>query len=71
MFSWDLAITSLIIAIAAAYVVNNIYKTIIGATNGCSGCGSSCSSCAMGGQNAESIGDKMAQAIAQAKQHKS
>jgi len=70
MFSWDLVLTSLVIAIAAGYVINNIYKTITNATSGCSGCCSACSHCGISGHNTESIGDKMAQAIAQAQQQK-
>ena len=70
MFSWDIAITTLVVAGAAAYVIQSIYKAISGAGHGCSGCCSACSRCAIGGNDSESIGDKMAQAIALAKQHK-
>ncbi|MCD6582215.1 MAG: FeoB-associated Cys-rich membrane protein [Desulfuromusa sp.] len=65
MFSWDLTITSIIIAAAAYYVAHNIFKTIKGATNGCSGCCSACSQC---GLNQDSIGQKMALAIELSKQ---
>jgi hypothetical protein len=68
MFSWDVVLTSLIVTAAAVYVSYSSYKTISGATNGCSGCCSACSHCNLGGENHESIGDKMAQAIARAKQ---
>jgi len=70
MFSWDVALTSIIIAAAACYVAYSSYKTISGATNGCSGCCSACSHCNLGGGSHESIGDKMAQAIALARQQK-
>jgi hypothetical protein len=67
MFSWDMALTSLIVAAAACYVAYSSYKTIRGATNGCSGC---CSHCSLAGGNKETVGDRMAQAIALAKHQK-
>ncbi len=70
MFSWDLTLTSLIVTAAACYVAYSSYKTVSGATNGCSGCCSACSHCNLTGSSQESIGDKMAQAIALAKQQK-
>ena len=70
MFSLDAAITTLVVAGAAAYVIQSIYRTISNAGHGCSGCCSACSQCSIGGNDAGSIGDKMAQAIALAKQQK-
>ncbi len=43
MFSWDLTITSMIIAAAAFYVVLSLYRTIKEASVG--GCGGGCSAC--------------------------
>ncbi|NOQ41301.1 MAG: FeoB-associated Cys-rich membrane protein [Desulfuromusa sp.] len=43
MFSWDFSITMLIIAAAAYYVAQNIYKAAKNASTGCSGCCSGCS----------------------------
>ncbi|RLB73216.1 MAG: hypothetical protein DRH07_02375 [Deltaproteobacteria bacterium] len=43
MFSWDFTITMFIVAAAAYYVVQSIYKTAKNASKGCSGCCSSCS----------------------------
>jgi len=70
MVLWDFVLTSLIVTAAAVYVAYSSYKTVIGATNGCSGCCSACSHCSTAGKSQESIGDKMAQAIALAKQQK-
>jgi len=70
MFSWDLALTSLIVTTAACYVAHSIYKTVSGATNGCAGCCSACSHCNITEKSNETIGNKMAQAIALAKQQK-
>ncbi len=65
MFSWDFTITSIIVAAAAHYVAQSIYKTIKGAAQGCSrGC-SSCSHCSL---DQGGIGQKMAQAIELSKQ---
>jgi len=65
MISWDMTLTTLIVTAAACYVAYSVYKTFKGAANGCSGC---CSHCHLSGTSKESIGDKMAQAIAAAKQ---
>jgi len=70
MFSWDFTITAFTVALAAAYVAKSIYKTIHNSSSCCSGCCSSCSHCGISGGNTISIGDKMAQAIAAAKQQK-
>jgi len=43
MFSWDFSITMIIVAAAAYYVAQSIYKTAKDASKGCSGCCSGCS----------------------------
>ena len=70
MFSWDLFLTSLIIAAAAYYVALSSYKTLKGAASG-RGCSGGCSGCSHCGIGHNSIGDKMAKAIELSKQQKS
>ena len=65
MFSWDLTITLIIVAAAAYYVAQSMFRTIKGVAQGCTGGCSACSHCSL---NQDSIGLKMAQAIDRSKQ---
>ncbi len=68
---WDIIITSLIVSAAAWYVAVNIHKTISNALHGrCGGC-SACAQCQLAGNEEESIGDRMARAIAEGKKRPS
>ena len=65
MFSWDLTITSIIVAAAAYYVAQSMFRTLKGVAQGCSGGCSACSHC---NPDQDNIGQKMAQAIELSKQ---